>query len=271
MNGTDLALGIIVATLLLVLLIGTVLLMLVRNTSRRHHHRAELAELDLRHTREVLTAEREATQHTLQEVGAELHDNVAQLLMVVHMGLNWGADDQPPDPRLDPARVALAESISEIRRLGHTLNTDMWEKRTLEEALRDMTEQLGRTGRLSARVVVKGIPAQLPGDVSTILFRVCQEVVTNMVKHSGADALTITLHSSPFGIILADNGKGFDPATVMANAGLSNIKRRCSLIGFEAECRSALGKGCTWELRQRVPVPSGQTSSKGYEHAFNSP
>ncbi len=257
MNSTDLALGIIVGTLLLVLLIGTVMMMLVRNTSRRHHHRAELAELDLRHTREVMVAEREATQHTLQEVGAELHDNVAQLLMVVHMGLNWGPDDQPPDPRLDASRVALAESISEVRRLGHTLNTNMWEKRTLEEALRDLTEQLGRTGRLSAHVVVKGRPAQLPGDVSTILFRVCQEVVTNAVKHSGADTLTITLHSSPLGITLADNGKGFDPATANANAGLSNIKQRCSLIGFEAECRSALGEGCTWYLRQRVAATTG--------------
>lgn len=257
MNSTDLALGIIVATLLLVLLIGTVLMMLIRNTSRRHHYRAELAELDLRHAQEVMASEREATRHTLHEVGSELHDNVAQLLMVVHMGLNWGPDDQLPDLRLDPAREALAECISEVRRLGHTLNTDMWEKRTLEEALCDLAERLGRTGKLGAQVVVNGIPAQLSGDVSTVLFRVCQEVVTNTVKHSGADTLTITLHGSPPGITLADNGKGFDPATVMANAGLGNIQRRCSLIGFEAECRSAPNEGCTWVLRQLAPATSG--------------
>ncbi|MEO5585346.1 MAG: histidine kinase [Flavobacteriales bacterium] len=257
MNSTDLALGIIVATLLLVLLIGTVLLLLVRNTSRRNHHRAELAELELRHAQEVMASEREATRHTLQEVGGELHDNVAQLLMVVHMGLNWGPDDQAPDPRLDPAREALAECISEVRRLGHTLNTDMWEKRTLEEALRDLSERLGRTGKLGTSIVVEGIPEQLPGDVSTVLFRVCQEVVTNTVKHSGAEALTITLRSSPPRITLSDNGRGFNPATVIANAGFHNIQRRCSLIGFEAECRSALGEGCTWDLRQRVPTGSG--------------
>lgn len=251
MNSTDLALGIIVGTLLLVLLIGTVLLLMVRNTSRRNHHRAELAEVNLRHSREVMAAEREATRHTLQEVGGELHDNVSQLLMVVHMGLNWGPADQAADPRLDPAREALTECISEVRRLGHSLNTDLWEHHTLEEVLCDLTDRLKRTGKLDARLVVNGIPAPLPGDVSTILFRVCQEVVTNTLKHSDADALTLPMHSDPLRITLEDNGKGFDPATVMANAGLHNIHRRCSLIGFEVECRSALGEGCTWDLRQQ--------------------
>lgn len=256
MNSTDLALGIIVGTLLLVLLIGTVLLLMVRNTSRRNHHRAEIAELDLRHTREVMAAEREATRHTLREVGDELHDNVAQLLMVVHMGLNWGPDDAAPDPRLDPSREALAECISEVRRLGHTLNTDLWAKRTLEEALRDLTDRMQRTGRLKAHVVAEKGATIWPGDTNTILFRLCQEVATNTVKHSGANSFTITLRGTVPGITIADNGKGFDPATVSASAGLGNIKRRCEMIGFGATCMTSPGNGCTWELRQLAPGPS---------------
>ncbi|MBZ0204886.1 MAG: hypothetical protein K8H89_01075, partial [Flavobacteriales bacterium] len=153
--------------------------------------------------------------------------------------------------RLDASREALAECIKEVRRLGHTLNTDLWEDRTLETALKDLADRLNRTGKLDAQVVTEGLLPHLPNDVSTILFRVCQEVVSNTAKHSGAEALTITLHSDPVGITLADNGKGFDPDTVKARAGLRNIERRCALIGFEAKCTTALGQGCSWTLQRR--------------------
>lgn len=242
---------VVVGTAFVLGLIAIVGLLMIANSSRRQRHRAELAELSLRHAREVMGAEREAVRQTLQEVGAELHDNVSQLLMVIHMGLNWLPEGEQPLPRLDASREALAECIKEVRRLGHTLNTDLWEDRTLEEALKDLADRLNRTGKLDAQVVTEGLLPHLPNDVSTILFRVCQEVVSNTAKHSGAEALTITLHSDPVGITLADNGKGFDPGTVKARAGLRNIERRCALIGFEAKCTTALGQGCSWTLQRR--------------------
>ncbi|MBZ0207287.1 MAG: hypothetical protein K8H89_13245, partial [Flavobacteriales bacterium] len=131
---------VVVGTAFVLGLIAIVGLLMIANSSRRQRHRAELAELGLRHAREVMGAEREAVRQTLQEVGAELHDNVSQLLMVIHMGLNWLPEGQKPLPRLDASREALAECIKEVRRLGHTLNTDLWEDRTLETALKDLAD-----------------------------------------------------------------------------------------------------------------------------------
>ncbi|MBX2982576.1 MAG: histidine kinase [Flavobacteriales bacterium] len=242
---------VVIGTAFVLGLIGIVGLLMVANSSRRQRHRAELAELGLRHAREVRSAEREAVRQTLQEVGAELHDNVSQLLMVIHMGLNWLPDGETPLPRLDASREALAECIREVRRLGHTLDTDLWEHRSLEEALVDLADRLKRTGKLDVQVTSEGLSPDLPNDVNTILFRVCQEVVSNAVKHSGAKELLITLHNDPVGITLVDNGKGFDLARVRANAGLRNIVGRCALIGFEARCITALGQGCSWRLRRR--------------------
>ncbi len=233
----------------LIILVG---LLMVVNTSRRQRHRAEIAEVRLEHAHEKMAAEREAVQQTLHEVGNELHDNVSQLLMVIHIGLNWGGDVHTQDPRLDPAREALAECINEVRSLGHTLNMDMWKANTLQEALLRLADRLSRTGKLGVMVVPDEVPLQLPGDVSIILFRVCQEVLTNVIKHSTADAVTITLKMAPPGILIADNGRGFDPATTVTHAGIRNIERRCNLIGFDAVCTASPGQGCTWRFQQRT-------------------
>lgn len=250
MTTTDLALGIVIGTLLLVLLIGTVLLMLVRNNSRRNHYRAELAELQLAHANELMAAEREAVQQTLQDVGKELHDNVSQLLMVIHIGLNWSLNKEPPDPRLDPAREALADCINEVRSLGHALNMDLWTANSFQEAILRLADRLGRTGRWAVKVVQDKEPIQLPNDTSAILFRVCQEIVANAMKHSEANTITISLQSAPPLVTITDDGMGFNTATVVENAGLRNIRRRCALIHFEADCTTSPNQGCTWRLRQ---------------------
>jgi signal transduction histidine kinase len=243
---------VVVGTFFVLGLVGLMGVLMVVNTNRRHRHRAELAEMQLRHTKEKMAAEREAVHQTLNEVGKELHDNVSQLLMVIHIGINWETNDSAHDPRLDPAREALAECIKEVRSLGHTLNMDLWNADTFQEALLRLADRLSRTGKLAVHVLKDEFPIRLPGDVSTILYRVCQEVLTNAIKHSGATSITVALRSVPPGITISDNGRGFDQATVEAHAGLRNIERRCNLMGFEALCTTAPGEGCTWKLQQRV-------------------
>ncbi len=252
MNTTDLEWMVIIGTLVLASFMGFVVLLMVMNTNRRIRHRAELAELRMQRDQEVMSAEREATRQTLHEVGRELHDNVAQLLTVAQLGLNNALDGAPPDPRLNASREALDQGIEEVRRLGHDLNTDMWQRRSLADAISATAERIERVGRLRAHVLVRGELPVLPGDTATILFRVFQEVVQNAVKHSGADTLSITLDvGPPLALTVSDNGRGFNVANTAGNNGLLNIRRRCALIGFSAECTSAPGTGCTWIFEQQ--------------------
>ena len=135
--------------------------------------------------------------------------------------------------------------------MGHDLNTDLWQRRSLVDAISATAERIERVGRLRAHVLVQGTWPTLADDTSTILFRVFQEVVQNAVKHSGADTLSITLHSDPpLSLTIADNGRGFDADNTTGNSGLLNIRKRCTLIGFNATCTSARGTGCTWRIEQ---------------------
>ena len=94
----------------------------------------------------------------------------------------------------------------------------------------------------------------LSPEVSTALYRACQEAVNNAVKYSGADLLEVTLSATPeLSMVISDTGKGFDAATVQRGKGMANIPQRCSRAGFTAVCTSAPGKGCTWRIRQQLP------------------
>ena len=250
MAGNDPTLLLVVGTSTILLFLGFVVILMVINNSRHIRHRAELAELHAAREREVIRAEREATQQTLREIGRELHDNVGQLLTVAQLGMNTALDERA-DARLAAARDALDQGIEEVRRLGHDLNSDLWQHRSLVDAISTEAERLERVGRVSAHVVVKGTPPALPPDKSTILYRVFQEVVNNALKHSGADTITIVVESGPpLAITITDNGSGFDTAHVDTHAGLMTIGKRCALIGFEATCDTAPGRGCTWHLQQ---------------------
>ncbi len=249
-NEEQIILTVVIATLLLLLLLGAVVLLLVVNANRRQGHRAALAEADLRRDQEVMLAEREATQHTLTDMARELHDNVGQLLTMAQIGLDNALNEGSTDSRLVASRDALERGIHEIRRLGRGLNTDLWQQRSLIDAISAEAERLERVGRVHAMVQVIGDPPELPPDHSTILFRVFQVVLNNALKHSGADRITITLSGGQaWSLVVADNGRGFDTASTSGNGGLTNIRRRCALIGLEAHCRSVPGDGCTWTIQ----------------------
>ena len=253
-NGERLAFVVILITVLLLVMFVFVGLLMVVNTNRRHRHRADMAEADLRRKQEVMHAEQEATQHTLRDVGRELHDNIAQVLSVVQMGLNNVLIGPNPDPRLVATRDALDQGVEEVRRLAHSLNTDLWQRRSLTDAIGAEAERLERVGRLHAHVVVRRSAPPVAPDTSTILYRVFQEVVHNAVKHSGADTLTITLDDhNGLTLTVADNGRGFDPATTNGDSGLKSIRKRCALVGYKARCTSAPGQGCSWHIQ---PLPT---------------
>lgn len=241
---------VIVSTLVIASMVGFVVLLMVLNTNRRLRHRAELAEVERTRRAEVADAELEAVRQTLHDVGRELHDNIGQLLVVAQMGVYTLMEDKP-DPRLNEVSEMLTRSMDEMRRLAHSLDASIWERRPLVDAIGTEAQRLERVGRLRAHVIHAGQPFTIDPDTGIILFRVFQEVVSNVLKHSGADLLTITLNGdSPISITIADNGRGFDAANTVGNAGLFAIRRRCALIGFDARCTSTRDNGCTWTLTQ---------------------
>jgi signal transduction histidine kinase len=249
---SDLIWTIIVGTSVVLGLLAFVVLLVVLNNARRMQHQAQLTEAERLRDSEVQRAEREATQDALREVGRELHDNVAQLLTVAQMGLGNVLEGPSPDGRLVAARDALDQGIEEVRRLGHDLNSDRWQQRSFRDAIGKAAERIERVGRVRALVVIRGEAPEPDTDTCIILYRVFQEVVNNALKYSGADTLSITLHGGKaWALTIADNGRGFEPERTASSGGLLSIGKRCALVGYDASCDSAPGRGCTWTITPR--------------------
>lgn len=252
MSDSALTLTIIVVTLTIALFIGLVVLLIILNQQRRTKHRAELAEVKLNHDREVMDAEREAQRQTLQEVGRELHDNLGQLLTVVQMGL-YAELEEGKQKRVQEAVNTLEVSIEEVRRMGRSLNSDMWEQRGITEAITAEAERIERMGLAKVHLLVQGEPPDLSPDAKTILFRVFQEIVNNALKHAGADSIEVSLTDGATpALTITDNGRGFDQDTAKTGSGTVNIRRRCEMIGFVAELHTAPGQGTTWRITRRA-------------------
>lgn len=241
--------AIILVTIIILVILGAMAMLMVVNANRRVQYKAKLAEEEQRLEREVMRAEREAVHQTLQSVGSELHENIGQLMTVALMGVRHEAELKGRSPVLEGTEEALVRSIAEVRALSKNLNSELWKKRTLAEAIETEVQRMERVLRVRARLEVVGELPVLEPDTSVILYRVFQEAVTNSIKHSSGD-IRITLQGDPFVMTVSDNGRGFDPTTVKESNGMANIRRRCGLIGFTAECTSAPGQGCTWRFAQ---------------------
>lgn len=254
-SSTQIILTVVIATVLFLMMIAVVGMLLVLNSNRRQKYQLEVAEMAMKHQQEVMQAEREATEMTLSAVGRELHDNVGQLLTVAQMGMLH--PDIPDTPAVNNSMEALEQSIEAVRGLGRSLNSDTWQNKTLYDALEDEGKRLERTGRAKVEVDLDKNAPDLKPDEKTILFRCCQEVLSNALRHSKANTISIKLVGSPkYSLTIADDGQGFDPDVSGNGSGLLNIKRRCAMIGFDAQLETAVDQGCRWTFVTSDSNPS---------------
>ena len=245
--------AVVVVTFIILLMVLAVGALILVNARRRLKHRADMEEAARLLQQEVLRAEREAIKQTLNHIGMELHDNVGQLVTSAQHAV-FGLRSRVSDPdRMVVAEEAIELIRNEVRRISHGIMTNMWDRRTLSEAIEDEAARIERVVRQPVTFSVLDEPRRLDPDASTILYRVFQEAVNNALKHSKASRISISVrHGPPFRIEVADDGQGFDPSGIVAHAGLSTIRHRCELIGFQARCHTAPGRGCRWTFTERV-------------------
>jgi signal transduction histidine kinase len=88
------------------------------------------------------------------------------------------------------------------------------------------------------------------------LYRIIQECVTNIQKHSGATRIELNVRKDDHSVTVrcSDNGKGFDPQTLSGGMGLSGMKERSRMLGASIDIRSSAGNGT--EISLTIPVPT---------------
>jgi signal transduction histidine kinase len=217
----------------------------------------EQFEAEKKFEKELANSQLEIQEQTFKNIGWELHDNVGQLLSVASMQLNMALIKAPEDlkEQLKDTRNVVTNTVQEVRNLSKTLNNDVINKNGLIRSLEIETERFNRMKFLEATIQVNGEVTYISSEHEILIFRMYQEFLSNVIKHSKAKNLSITLIYSDthLEIIAKDDGVGFDTSQKTDSSGLQTIKGRAALLNAEYSLTSSIGNGTKLVLLYPYP------------------
>ena len=153
-------------------------------------------EAEKRYERELATSQLEIQEQTFKNIGWELHDNVGQLLSVLSIQLNMMLLKAPRtiQKQLKDTSDVLGNTIQEVRNLSKTLNNEVVNKNGLIRSLEIEVERFNRLKYLKASFEVNGKIICISAAHEILIFRIYQEFLANVMKHSKAKNLSVTLN-----------------------------------------------------------------------------
>jgi len=144
------------------------------------------------------------------------------------------------------------QALDEIRELSRLLRPPVLDDLGLPAALSWLARSLEQRTGLAVALDIDGIDGELDPDLSTLVFRLVQEALTNVLRHAGVGRAEVAVRRTPRALELrvADAGRGFDAAAALAQgeadgSGLRGMRDRLELFGGRLEIASAPGRGTT--------------------------
>jgi signal transduction histidine kinase len=190
-----------------------------------------------------------ATLEERNRLARDLHDSVKQ--QVFSLAMQVGAlkmllrrDVDAAERRLNEIERMVRMAQKELASLIHELRPVALEGKNLVGALQDFTRQWTNQTWINAQVSVEGACALAP-EVEEALFRIAQEALSNVARHSNASAVQVQLRCEQerVELVISDNGHGFEVAKARRSIGLLSMRERIQALGGDIQIESAAGKG----------------------------
>ena len=200
-------------------------------------------------------------------IARELHDHLGQLLTGLRFQLE-AAHRAAPAALQGPLKESLGTSdeiLRYLRDMTQQLRPRVLDDLGLAPALEWHLSLFQRQTGIHVALDLSLPPARLPGDLETAIFRVVQEALTNVARHAGTNAATVTLTAGGTKLIveITDRGRGFDVDAVQArrdSLGLTGLCERVILAGGRPEIFSRLGQGTRIQAEFPLPPPGTPTA-----------
>jgi signal transduction histidine kinase len=194
-------------------------------------------------------------------IARELHDDVGQRLSLVSVGLSRlrrAYAEAAPGSGQDIMRLQeqTTSIVRSLRELSHQLHPAALEHVGLASALELTCDEVRQATGLGVHLVNHADTSAIPRDIALCLFRVVQEALNNVIRHSGARGVDLSLRREGTTLLLqiTDDGRGFTPCALEAGSGLGlySVTERVRAVGGATTVDSAPGAGTT--LRVAVPL-----------------
>jgi signal transduction histidine kinase len=195
----------------------------------------------------------EQIEQDRRQTAHELHDGVGQSLTLLISGLRSAKScraNAECSGRVNDFQRLAEDALKEVRRLSLSLRPSLLDDLGLAPALERLVEDIRTHYAAEISLEIKDVvDVQLPDDVATAIFRIAQEALSNVMKHSQARHVTVALRRNNGNVLveIADDGCGIDPARLAAmpagHLGLKGMRERATLLGGTFDLQSASGKG----------------------------
>ena len=203
----------------------------------------------LRHLTTHLQTVREEER---KRIGREIHDELGQQLTAIKMDIAWIDKKIPEETVLVKSKLKnviglLDGSNKSIRRILSELRPGILDDRGLLDAIKWLGRQLTANTGIPVQFTSNETDIKLPEQISTCIFRVYQEALTNVMRYAGAGKVLTSLNifDDNITVSIADDGKGFDPESVKSDKsfGILGMKERVLSLGGKFKLTSSVGKG----------------------------
>jgi len=241
-----------VVIFLILLLIGFIITMLFLSQKKQSRFAKELEELKTSYEKELFKAQLEIQEETLQYISREIHDNVGQFLSLAKLNLITldFNDRELANELINHSSDLLTRALEDLRDLSKSLSSDIIKNGGLQKAIELQVSQLQKSGKFRVIHDVRGTYNNINEQNEIILFRILQEAVNNIIRHSCAQEIIILLSciENNVKMRIQDNGRGFDVSSVgdgknLLTSGINNMHKRAKLINADLDIESNPGKG----------------------------
>jgi two-component system NarL family sensor kinase len=217
---------------------------------------AELDELLSNQESEIYASILEGQERERERIAQDLHDRLGGTLAALKLSL------RKPQYKIEEGDLSIIDNaVNEVRSIAHNLSTGLVHKYGLNEAVNQLFRTLENSKGIKFSLYLHPDIGTLGQTMGIELYRIVQELVSNTLKHSKADEVSLQTNFTEgiFNLIYEDNGIGFDPKELKGGIGLENVKGRAERIGGELNIDAAKGRGSIFivELKKTADVAKG--------------
>ncbi|MEO6760023.1 MAG: histidine kinase [Saprospiraceae bacterium] len=240
------------AGILIMVVLALVMLAFASQAQRRIlQQRMDAQAMELEHQQALVQRNLASQEEERQRIAAHLHDDIGSKLGVLSLSFHrlsrMGPEVAERLEMVDEINGLIAQTMGRVRSISHELLPPTLEDFGLIEAIKELAEQLRKTGSLDIRFDFNLVREELGSAVTELhLFRMVQELANNTLKYAGATLISIELLKTEQGksLIYQDNGQGFDPSEIQSKGmGLKNLQSRTRIIEGCLEVDTSPGNG----------------------------
>ena len=235
--------------------------LVLSNDVTEQHLAKEQLEKSYESIRELTEYLQNIREEERLHISREIHDELGQQLTVLKMDVSWlnkkvDAADGPVKQKLTELLGLIDTTVKTVRRIASELRPTLLDDLGIQAAMEWHLEEFARRSGIETSFDPPDGDVEVPDNLKIGLFRIFQESLTNVARHSGAGKVHVNLKEKDNHVFLTvrDNGRGFDEEkTRKKTLGLLGMRERSTVMGGDYNISSVPGEGTT--VRVVVPIP----------------